>query len=166
MKDAILSTEAPPRALRALSGPLPRWFPPLAGAALGAVFLLAAAAKGADPHAFVEQVESYRIVTGAGARAFAYALVPVEAALGTSLLLGLFRRAGMLASALLLLFFIGVTAYGWSQGRIEGCGCFGVLMGSTLDGALVRRGCAAARPRGSGPAPCPRGQAGGGHRRA
>jgi len=127
VKDAILSPEAPPRALRALPGPLPRWFPPLAGAALGAVFLLAAAAKGADPHAFVEQVESYRIVTGVGARAFAYALVPIEAALGTSLLLGLFRRTGMLASALLLLFFIGVTAYGWSQGRIEGCGCFGVL---------------------------------------
>src|SRR5881397_1770608 len=68
VKDAILSPEAPPRAVRALPGPLPLWFPPLAGAALGAVFLLAAAAKGADPNAFVEQVESYRIVTGAGAR--------------------------------------------------------------------------------------------------
>jgi uncharacterized membrane protein YphA (DoxX/SURF4 family) len=106
---------------------LERFLPPLAGIALGVVFLIAAAAKGGDPAAFAEQVEAHGIVSGALATAVAYILVPVEAVLGAALLLGLYRRAAAAGSAALLLFFIAVTAYAWSQGNTEGCGCFGSL---------------------------------------
>src|SRR5262245_13931176 len=116
------SADPAPRA--SLASLAPYW---LAAMGLGVVFLVAAATKGADPKAFVEQVASYGIVQGTAAAAVAYALVPLEALLGASLLLGFKRRIAAVAAGLLLLFFIGVTAWGWSHGKTEGCGCFGSL---------------------------------------
>ena len=105
----------------------PRLLQVLAAIALGLVFLVAAAAKGGDPAAFVEQIESYAIVTGALARLAAWVLIPFETLLAACLIFGFRRRLAALATGLLLIFFMAVTAYGWSQGRMEGCGCFGAL---------------------------------------
>ena len=104
-----------------------RWIPPLAGIVLGGVFLVAAFLKGADPKAFVEQIASFKIITGSLATLAAYTLVPVEFILAAALIVGYRRRLAAVATGLLLLFFIGVTAYGWAIGKTEGCGCFGSL---------------------------------------
>jgi uncharacterized membrane protein YphA (DoxX/SURF4 family) len=107
------------------------FLPPLAGVALGLVFLAAAAAKGADLAAFEEQVVSYGIVGGILAKAVAWSLVPLEALLGAALLVGYRRRLAAAAIGLLLVFFIGVSAWAWATGKTGGCGCFGSLESRT-----------------------------------
>jgi hypothetical protein len=99
----------------------------LAGIVLGALFLLAAATKGADLALFTEQVEGYGIVGGPLARAVALALVPLEAILGMALIVGWRRRAAALATAGLLVLFIGVSAWALYTGKTGSCGCFGAL---------------------------------------
>jgi uncharacterized membrane protein YphA (DoxX/SURF4 family) len=94
---------------------------------LGAVFLAAGALKGVDPVEFARQVSSYGIVTGPAATLVAYALIPAELILGLVLVVGFRTRIAAGLVAALLVVFISATAYGWSQGKTEGCGCFGSL---------------------------------------
>jgi len=104
---------------------------------LGLVFLAAGFLKGADPAEFVRQVEGYGIVSGEAATAVAYTLIPLELVLGVALLVGYRVRAVAGATNLLLLLFMGVTAYAWSQGKTEGCGCFGSLASRTPGQVLL-----------------------------
>jgi uncharacterized membrane protein YphA (DoxX/SURF4 family) len=57
----------------------------------------------------------------------AYALIPAELILGLALLVGYRTRIAAALAGVLLVVFIGATAYGWSQGKTEGCGCFGSI---------------------------------------
>jgi len=104
-----------------------RLVPAIAAAALGLVFVIASAAKGADPALFAEQVGSYGIVGGAAAKTVALVLVPLEMALGAALLVCWRRRLSAAVAGSLLVLFIGVTAFGMATGKTEGCGCFGAL---------------------------------------
>ena len=92
---------------------------------LGLVFLVAGLLKGVDPDEFVRQVGTYGIVSGKAALILAYLLIPLELALGAALVTSFRVRQAAAATALLLMVFMGATAYGWSRGRTEDCGCFG-----------------------------------------
>ena len=98
----------------------------LASLFLGGMWIYAAALKSADPDLFVQQIQGYGLfpsLAGLAAPVFLWA----ELILGFTLILRILPRWSLLGTAALLLLFIGVTAYAWSQGRTEDCGCFGRL---------------------------------------
>ena len=99
--------------------------------ALGLVLLVAGLLKGADPVEFIRQIATYGIVSGKAAAVLAYLLIPAEVALGVALIVGFRARLSAAAGSLLMLGFMAATAYAWSRGRGEGCGCFGSLVSRT-----------------------------------
>jgi uncharacterized membrane protein YphA (DoxX/SURF4 family) len=104
---------------------------------LGLILLLAGALKGADPAEFVRQVATYGILTGRAAFSAAYLLILVEVGLGVALIVGFRTRWSAAAGSLMLVVFLGVTAYGWSTGRTEECGCFGSFASRTPGQVLL-----------------------------
>ncbi len=93
---------------------------------LGAMLLLAALLKAADPALFVDQIRGYGILPSLapfGAHAFFF----FEFLLGLLLVLRLLPRLALTGFTLLMLLFIGVTAWTWAHGNVSGCGCFGRL---------------------------------------
>ena len=96
----------------------------LAGIFLGGMLLYAAVIKAADTSLFIEQIRGYKIfpaLAPVGAHVFLW----VEFILGWMLVLWVAPRWSLLGFAGLMLFFVGVTAYAWSQGNASDCGCFG-----------------------------------------
>lgn len=110
--------------------------------AFGAMWLAAAAAKVSSP------LVAYEIVChvaepGAPAKAFLATAVGLETALGAAMLLRAVRGyalslAGLAAASAVLLVVRGTA------GELVPCGCFGDLLGTTLDGALWRNAVLAA----------------------
>jgi uncharacterized membrane protein YphA (DoxX/SURF4 family) len=115
-------------------GTLLRALPSLA---LGLVFLAAGVLKAADPGEFARQIETYGIVGSGASAPLAYLLIPAEMALGAALLVGYRTRLAAALTGALLVTFMGATAYAWSQGRTEGCGCFGSFASRTPADVLV-----------------------------
>ncbi|MCI0567919.1 MAG: DoxX family membrane protein [Acidobacteria bacterium] len=109
----------------------------LPGVALGLVFIAAGFLKALDPAEFARQIDTYGIVTGGAAVVLAYLLIPLELALGTALVVGYRSRLAAALTAALLLLFMGATAYAWSQGKTEGCGCFGSIASRTPGQVLL-----------------------------
>jgi uncharacterized membrane protein YphA (DoxX/SURF4 family) len=99
-----------------------RYLPALA---LGLVLLVAGLSKALDPAEFAHQIETYGIFSGRAAVILAYFLIPVEIALGSALILRYRPRLAAVAAVVLLAIFMAATGYAWSQGKTEGCGCFG-----------------------------------------
>ncbi|MEW5736955.1 MAG: MauE/DoxX family redox-associated membrane protein [Thermodesulfobacteriota bacterium] len=109
----------------------------LAGA-LGCLMLAAGLLKAADLGLFVVQIKSYGIVSDPLlVTALAFALLLVECGLGAALLLYYRPRWSLFGVSLLLLIFIGATAWTWQKGGTEDCGCFGALVQRTPGQALV-----------------------------
>ncbi len=106
----------------------------LAGVVLGGVFLFAAWAKAIDPVAFVADVQSRGLGLLGGATLVAYVALALEAGLGTLLLLGVRRLWVLVPAALLVAFFVFLTAqdyYRAAHGLLPtsaSCGCFGNLV--------------------------------------
>ena len=98
---------------------------------LGLIFVLAAALKGIDPAEFAHQMSGYGIVGPAVSGLSAPLLIAFEFTLGVALVVGFRPRASALAAIALLVAFVGVEAYGISQGRTESCGCFGAYVQRT-----------------------------------
>jgi hypothetical protein len=96
----------------------------LAGIFLGGMLLYAALIKAADLSLFIEQIRGYKVLP-ALAPVGAYAFLWVEFILGWMLVLWVAPRWSLLGFAGLMLLFVGVTAYAWSQGNTNDCGCFG-----------------------------------------
>jgi len=107
------------------------------GVFLGAVFLFAAWAKAIDPSAFVTDIATRGLTFGIGAGAVAFLALALEAGLGTLLLLGVRRLWVLVPTALLVVFFLGLTGqdYYRALAGIEAgstaCGCFGNLVQRT-----------------------------------
>ncbi len=94
---------------------------------LAAVWGTAAFLKALDPAAFAGQITAHKITPESWSLVLAYFFVAVETLLALAHLAHFRLRLAFSGSALLLLFFIGVTGWAWSQGNTEGCGCFGRL---------------------------------------
>ena len=120
---------APPRA---------RWIlGTVGGVVLGAVLGFAAYAKVIDPEAFVELVRQEGLTGPLPPRLVAFVALALEVGLGLLLLVGVRRRSNIVATTLLVLFFVfltGRTYVLFLQGKLDpahGCGCFGTLIERT-----------------------------------
>jgi len=113
-----------------------------ASVAFGLMWLVAAAAKLASPLVPYEMV-THAVDPGSPSKALLAAAVACEVALGAAMVLRAVQGfalslAGLVAASLVLL---AVRA---SAAELVPCGCFGDVLGTTLDGALIRNAVLAA----------------------
>jgi uncharacterized membrane protein YphA (DoxX/SURF4 family) len=94
--------------------------------ALGAIFVVAALSKIADPPSFAHMIYNYRLVPGAAVNAFALVMPWVELLVGLALILGVWPREAAALAGLLLLVFIAAIGINLARGRAVDCGCFDV----------------------------------------
>lgn len=91
---------------------------------LGAVFIVAALPKIADPPSFAHMVWNYRLLPDQAVNLAALVLPWVEIFTGAALVLGVFRRAAAWICAALLVLFLGAIGINLARGRAVQCGCF------------------------------------------
>jgi hypothetical protein len=93
---------------------------------LGAVFIIAALPKIADPPSFSHMIYNYRMLPGPLVNAAGLFLPWFELLTGVALVLGLFRRTASAAIGALLLVFILAIGFNLIRGNPIDCGCFDV----------------------------------------
>ncbi len=91
---------------------------------LGAIFLVAALPKIADPPSFAHMVYNYRALPGFAVNALALVMPWVEFLAGLALILGVWRREAAALTGLLLLVFIAAIGFNVARGHAVDCGCF------------------------------------------
>ncbi len=106
------------------------------GLLLGGVLLFAAYAKAIDPAAFAEQIVAEGISPASLSFAVALVALALELGLGSALMLGVRRLWILVPTALLVVFFLFLTARAWwnvahGLGETTACGCFGNLVDRT-----------------------------------
>jgi uncharacterized membrane protein YphA (DoxX/SURF4 family) len=97
----------------------------LARLGLAAVWLISGGIKVSDPNQTYIAVQAYDLLPAGLVSVTAGALPFLELALGVLLVLGLGTRLVALASAVVLVAFIGAVAQSWARGLTIDCGCFG-----------------------------------------
>jgi putative oxidoreductase len=108
---------------RILQHPVLSW---IARVALGAVFVVAATPKIADPPSFAHMIYNYRILPGTLVNPAAILMPWVELLAGLALLAGPLRRgAAALTMALLVVFLLAIGT-NLARNRAVQCGCFDV----------------------------------------
>ena len=100
------------------------------------VFLLAAFSKALDMPAFYEQIAAYGIFPELAPVA-AWTFVIVECIIAGMLITHAFPQLAQLGAGLLLVLFVGVTAYGMATGQLSECGCFGNVLPRTPQQTLI-----------------------------
>ncbi|HET8947425.1 MAG TPA: MauE/DoxX family redox-associated membrane protein [Candidatus Polarisedimenticolia bacterium] len=98
---------------------------------LGLIFVAAGVLKSLDVAEFARQTAEYHLVGPGVAALLAPLLIAFETTLGIALLLGWRPRLAATLTGGLLVFFIGLEAWGLSHGRTEACGCFGAYVKRT-----------------------------------
>jgi putative oxidoreductase len=93
---------------------------------LGAIFLVAALPKIADPPSFAHMIYNYRIVPAFAVNALALLMPWVELLAGFALILGVWRRESAALIGLMLLVFIAAIGFNLARGHAVDCGCFDV----------------------------------------
>lgn len=99
----------------------------LSALGLAVVWGSAAFLKSLDPGAFAEQITQHHVTPAAWSSFLAIFFITIEAMLVAAHLSFWRPRLVFIASGLLLIGFMGVTAIAWANGNTEGCGCFGRL---------------------------------------
>jgi len=94
--------------------------------ALGALFIIAAIPKIADPPSFAHMIYNYRIVPAQLINLMALTMPWVELLAGLALIAGVWRRAALLLIAAMLLVFITAIGINLARGNAIDCGCFNV----------------------------------------
>jgi uncharacterized membrane protein YphA (DoxX/SURF4 family) len=94
--------------------------------ALGAVFIVAAAPKIADPPGFAHMVSNYLLVPAPAVNFLALFLPWIEMLAGIALVTGLFGRTGARVSAALLVVFLLAIGINLARDHAVQCGCFDV----------------------------------------
>ena len=109
----------------------------IGGLILGGVLLFGAWAKILDPAAFAEQITGEGLDFLLPASWVALIAITLEVGLGTALLIGLRKHSVLVASGLLVVFFLFLTGRAYLKymnGTLDeshGCGCFGNLVQRT-----------------------------------
>jgi uncharacterized membrane protein YphA (DoxX/SURF4 family) len=93
---------------------------------LGAIFLVAALPKIADPPSFAHMIYNYRVVPAFAVNALALVMPWVELLAGLALVLGVWRRESAALVGLMLLVFIAAIGFNLARGHAVDCGCFDV----------------------------------------
>lgn len=102
---------------------------PVGTRALGAILLVAAVAKAVDLPAFEDEIIALIPLPPAAARAFALAILGLEAGLGTALVTGERTGATLLLANALFATFVGIAMSRLAPGAAgSSCGCFGRLL--------------------------------------
>ncbi len=101
------------------------------------VFLTAGILKSFDPDGFAYQIESYGIISGILTYIAALIFIVVEFLIAIALLINYRPKITFTGAGILLFFFIIVTGWAWSQGKTEGCGCFGSLASRTPADVII-----------------------------
>lgn len=91
---------------------------------LGAIFVVAAIPKIADPPSFAHMIYNYRLVPGFAINALALVMPWVEILTGLALILGAWPRESAGLAGLLLLVFIAAIGFNLARGHAVDCGCF------------------------------------------
>jgi putative oxidoreductase len=108
---------------RFLSSP---WLTVRAQIALGAIFVIAALPKIADPPSFAHMIYNYRLVPGSLINISALIMPWVEVLAGLALILGVWKAAARnIIAALLAIFIIAISINLVRDNAID-CGCFNV----------------------------------------
>lgn len=93
---------------------------------LGAIFVVAAIPKIADPPAFAHAIYNYHLAPGTVINAMALLLPWVELLAGLALFAGVWKRTAAGITGLLLLVFLVALSVNLARGNPVNCGCFGV----------------------------------------
>lgn len=93
---------------------------------LAAFFVVAGAAKVADPPGFAHEIHNYGIVPGAAVNAMALVLPWLEVVTGLALFLGIAKRSAARVLGILLAVFIVALGINLARGKPVDCGCFGL----------------------------------------
>ena len=96
--------------------------------ALGAIFIIAALPKIADPPSFAHMIYNYRILPGAWINISSLVMPWVELLCGIALVLGVWRRAALSIITILLVVFIVAISINLARGNAIDCGCFNVSL--------------------------------------
>ena len=107
---------------------------------LGLVLIFSAWAKALDPEGFAQLIVERGLMPASLAYSAGVAMIAFEAALGACLLLNLRRPIVLVPVALMMLFFLALSAWTWIYPTKEtsSCGCFGNLIASSPGQALAR----------------------------
>jgi uncharacterized membrane protein YphA (DoxX/SURF4 family) len=96
--------------------------------ALGAIFVMAALPKIADPPSFAHMIYNYRILPAGLINISSLVLPWVELFCGLALILGVWRKPALAIIALLLVVFIAAISFNLARGNAIDCGCFNVSL--------------------------------------
>jgi hypothetical protein len=118
----------------------PGWLTPIAylfALFPAGVLIVAAFFKAGDPGLFAAQITAHRVTPEAWSPWLAYLFIAAELGLAAALIAFVWPRVVFGLTIFLMLFFIGVTAWAWSHGNAEACGCFGRLTDRTPRAVIV-----------------------------
>jgi putative oxidoreductase len=94
--------------------------------ALGAIFVIAALPKIADPPSFAHMIYNYRLVPGSLVNLSALVMPWVELLAGLALILGVWKAAARTIVGILLAIFIIAISINLARDNAIDCGCFNV----------------------------------------
>jgi len=94
--------------------------------ALGAIFVIAAIPKMADPPSFAHMIYNYRLVPGSLINLSALVMPWVELLAGLALILGVWKAAARTVIGFLLAVFIIAISINLARDNAIDCGCFNV----------------------------------------
>lgn len=100
----------------------------LLGLYAAGVLAVAAFLKAGDPVLFAEQITAHQVTPASWSPLLAYFFVAAELALAAALIAFVWPRVLFGLTILMMIGFIGVTAWAWSHGNVSDCGCFGRLV--------------------------------------
>jgi putative oxidoreductase len=106
--------------------------------AIGAIFVVAALPKIADPPSFAHMIYNYRIVPGALVNLSALVMPWVELLAGLALILGIWVRPARWLITLMLIVFMIAIAINLGRGNAIDCGCFDVSAANRTHAERIR----------------------------
>jgi len=92
------------------------------------ILVVAAFYKSGDPALFAEQITAHQVTPASWSNWLAFFFIAAEFILGAALIAFVWPRLSFALTILMMLGFIGVTAWAWHKGAIRDCGCFGRLI--------------------------------------
>ena len=96
--------------------------------ALGAIFIIAALPKIADPPSFAHMIYNYRILPAGLINISSLVMPWVELLCGIALVLGVWRRPALAIVTILLVLFVAAISFNLARGNAIDCGCFNVSL--------------------------------------